>query len=146
MQGRLLFLFLNDDYEEQEVCLYDGEPDHLELAIKNAQHDEGGYVVLLELDSGEIRLVGTRFPAKYVPIWRANAGPEGSKIVRVIVFGIHPRYEKIKRLLLACLANSESKILRHTVDEVIDRARVLFSISPATNAHLDRAMKELGAV
>ena len=120
------------------MWLYDGEPDHLELTIKNAQHDEGGYVVLLELEGGEIRLLGTRFLAKYVSIWRSNARPD-SKIVRVIVFGLHPRYEKIKRLLLVSLANSES-----TVDDVLGAARVLFSISPATNAHLDRAMRELG--
>lgn len=126
-----------------KVWLYDGEPDHLDLSVRNAQHDEGGYVVLLELNDGGIRLLGTRFPAKYVPIWRANARIDGAKIVRVIVFGLHPRYEKIKRMLVQCLAGSGQQNACQSVDEILEKAKYLFSISPATNAHLDQALKEM---
>ena len=107
-----------------KVWLYDGEPDHLDLSVRNAQHDEGGY-------------------AKYVPIWRANARIDGAKIVRVIVFGLHPRYEKIKRMLVQCLAGSGQQNACQSVDEILEKAKYLFSISPATNAQLDQALKEM---
>ena len=98
---------------------------------------------LLELNDGGIRLLGTRFPAKYVPIWRANARIDGAKIVRVIVFGLHPRYEKIKRMLVQCLAGSGQQNACQSVDEILEKAKYLFSISPATNAQLDQALKEM---
>lgn len=125
------------------MWLYDGEPDHLKVSVRNAQLDEGGYVVLLELDGGEVRLFGTRFPAKYLTTWREKAQLDGAKIVRVVVFGLHPRYEKIKRLIVQSLEGPGSQNLCHTIDDVLERAHILFSISPATNANLDHALKQI---
>lgn len=135
------------------MWLYDGAPEHLELSVRDAQPHEGGYVVLLVLEGGEIRLLGTRFPAKYVANWRSNAvRHDGPTLARVIVFGLHPRYEKIKRLLATSLAVSEEKdgqgqggelAKPHSVESVFSKAKYLFSISPATNAHLAEASQQL---
>jgi hypothetical protein len=126
------------------VWLYDGAPEHLELKVRDAQPEEGGYVMLLVLEGGEIRLLGTRFPAKYVANWRSNAVRHD--------LGLHPRYEKIKRLLATSLAVDEEKGSQgqgggpakpHSVDSVFSKAEFLFSISPATNAHLAEASQQL---
>jgi len=135
------------------VWLYDGAPEHLELKVRDAQPEEGGYVMLLVLEGGEIRLLGTRFPAKYVANWRSNAvRHDGPTLARVVVLGLHPRYEKIKRLLATSLAVDEEKGSQgqgggsakpHSVDSVFSKAEFLFSISPATNAHLAEASQQL---
>ncbi|MGP3505466.1 hypothetical protein [Paracidovorax citrulli] len=137
------------------MWLYDGEPDTLELHVRDAQPDEGGYVVLLVLQGGGVRLLGTRFPAKYVANWRSNAVRHaGPTLARVIVFGLHPRYEKIKRMLATSMAVRDAKDAAEegdsanpakapSIESISSKAEYLFSISPATNAHLAQASQQL---
>jgi hypothetical protein len=133
------------------VWLHDGARAP-ELKVRDAQTRRGGYVMLLVLEGGEIRLLGTRFPAKHAANWRSNAVRQrDGPLASAVVLGLHPRYEKIKRLLATSLAGDEEKGSQgrgggrrtHSVDSVFRKAEVLFN-SPATNAHRVEASQEAG--
>ena len=84
------------------MWLYDGEPDHICLGVKDASPHKESYVVVFQLDSGETRILATRFPAKYVSSWKSHARRYGGvDVTRVLVSRPHHRYEKIKRMLAA---------------------------------------------
>ena len=118
------------------MWLYDGEPDHICLGVKDASPHEGGYVVVFQLDSGETRILATRFPAKCVSSWKSHARRYGGvDVTRVLVSRPHHRYEKIKRMLAAELVNGEDGGLHTgpvTVDAITKKALELFAIQAAS--------------
>lgn len=126
------------------MWLYDGAPDHIELSVRDAFPQEGGYVVLFELDTGETRIMATRYPAKYVANWKTNARRHGGpELSRVLISRLHPRYEKIKRLLTTKLSETTEGATPQelTLEAIMGRASDLFAIAPASNANLGLAMQ-----
>lgn len=113
--------------------LYDGEPEYVDLNVEAALLEQGGYVVVLELTNGKLRLAATRHPAKYVKEWRHNVRRYGAlDIVRVLVSRPYLRYEAAKRLLATKLAeykDDESDAYRLDVETFKEKAREVFAVS-----------------
>ena len=128
------------------MWLYDGRPEEMELVVRGANSDEGGYVVLLQLASGAIRILGTRYPVKYIGSWRTSTQRhDGSGLTRVLISKPHPRYEKIKRLLANSLvpASENEPACEATVESIMSKAAHLFSIAPASNSNLAAASTQI---
>jgi len=109
--------------------LYDGEPEYVDLNVEAALLEQGGYVVVLELTNGKLRLAATRHPAKYVKGWRHNVRRYGAlDIVRVLVSRPYLRYEAAKRLLATKLAeykDDESDAYRLDVETFKEKVKEL---------------------
>ncbi len=115
------------------MWLYDGLPEHIGLSVRDATPIEGGYVVVFELENKEIRMLATRFPAKYVSSWRSQTKRHnGEELTRVLVSPPHPRYEKLKRTLAEALADDSDSgsCNRPTIGMVKEKAKALFKIKP----------------
>lgn len=115
------------------MWLYDGLPEHIGLSVRDATPIEGGYVVVFELENKEIRMLATRFPAKYVSSWRSQTKRHnGEELTRVLVSPPHPRYEKLKRTLAEALADDTEggAHVRPTIGMVKEKAKALFKIKP----------------
>jgi len=115
------------------VWLYDGLPEHIGLSVRDATPIEGGYVVVFELENKDIRMLATRFPAKYVQSWRSQTKRlNGEELTRVLVSSPHPRYEKFKRTLAEALADDveDGQPSRPTIAMVKEKAKALFKINP----------------
>ncbi|MFN9472692.1 hypothetical protein [Acidovorax sp.] len=116
------------------MWLYDGLPDDLRLSVRDATTAEGGYVVVLELQNSEIRLLATRYPAKYMTSWKSRTKQyAGSEVTRVLVSDPHPLYERVKRELLERLeSNAESLSASKQMERIKELAKPIFSIKAAT--------------
>jgi hypothetical protein len=89
------------------VWLYDGDPEFIGLRVGDATPDDGGYLVLFQLENGETRIFATRYPAKYVSMWRKNSKlHSGYEPERVLVSPPSIRYERIKRALTKMVSES----------------------------------------
>jgi hypothetical protein len=83
---------------KNQVWLYDGDPEQADLIVGATTLTEGGYVMVIELTNGLIRLAASRHPAKYVTAWHQFVKRYGlPEISRMIVSQPHLRYEAIKR-------------------------------------------------
>ena len=83
---------------KNQIWLYDGDPDQADLIVGATTLTEGGYVMVIELTNGLIRLAASRHPAKYVTAWHQFVKRYGlPEISRMIVSQPHLRYEAIKR-------------------------------------------------
>lgn len=113
------------------MWLFDGSPDDLGLSVQDASPMEGGYVVVLELMNCEIRMLATRFPSKYISTWKSRTRRYGGEeLKRVMVSQPHPRYERVKRLLIERLAVDQEVIKPEdgAMDSIKRRAESIFSI------------------
>jgi len=114
------------------VWLFDGNPELVSAAVPDAPASDGGYIMVLVLQSGAPRIVATRFPGKNVSSWKARSARYGGEtLCRVLVSISHPRYEKIKRLLASQLALGDeeggaSKPL--TVELITNQVQELFNM------------------
>lgn len=116
------------------MWLYDGLPEHIGLSVRDASPLEGGYVVVFELDTGEVRMLATRFPAKYVASWKSNARRYGGgELRRVLVSKPHPRYERLKRMLTEMLADdaADGDAAPLSIALVLEKAHTLFPAKPS---------------
>ena len=120
------------------MWLYDGGPEGVCLRVNDASPTDGGYVMVFILPSGDARLLATRFPAKYVTTWRTNSKRCGGEdLERVLISPLHPRYEKIKRLLATQLIpkdDSEATLREISVETITEEVTKLFSL-PTSPAH-----------
>lgn len=115
------------------MWLYDGLPDGLGLSVRDATPTEGGYVVVLELQNSEIRLLATRYPAKYMTSWKSRTKQyAGSEVTRVLVSDPHPLYERVKRILMERLElKSEALGTCKEMERIKELAKPIFSIKAA---------------
>lgn len=113
------------------MWLFDGSPDDLGLSVQDASPMEGGYVVVLELKNREIRMLATRFPSKYISTWKSRTRRYGGEeLKRVMVSIAHPRYERVKRLLIERLAMDQGPIAPddEAMDSIKRRAESILSV------------------
>lgn len=86
------------------MWLYDGKPEYVNINVNDTNINEGGYIVAIELNSGNIRLAATRQPGKYLAVIKNNIMQYGSSnIVRVLISKPYMKYEAIKRAIAASL-------------------------------------------
>lgn len=102
---------------KKQVWLYDGDPDQADLIVGATTLTEGGYIMVIELTNGLIRLAASRHPAKYVTAWHQFVKRYGlPEITRMIVSHPHLRYEAIKRGI--------AKLIGDERDEELDAYRI----------------------
>jgi hypothetical protein len=105
---------------KKQVWLYDGDPEQADLIVGATTPTEGGYVMVIELTNGLIRLAASRHPAKYVTAWHQFVKRYGlPEIGRMIVSHPHLRYEAIKRGI--------AKLIVDERDEELDAYRISLS-------------------
>ncbi|MDP1573061.1 MAG: hypothetical protein Q8M09_08050 [Pseudomonadota bacterium] len=119
-----------DTLNSDKTWLFDGEPEYVDLNVVATSSVDGGYVMVLELASNNIRLAATRHPAKYITAWRRKARRFGlPDVVRVMVSKPHLRYEAIKRGLARLMSDHKdeaSDAYRLGRAEVTQKAREVF--------------------
>lgn len=119
------------------MWLFDGSPELVGAKVPDASAQDGGYIIVFVLESGSPRIVATRFPGKNVTSWKSRAARYGGESLnRVLVTNSHPRYEKIKRLLIHQLsmddeANASPSPL--TLEQIGEKVSGLFeTLSPGS--------------
>ena len=121
------------------VWLFDGTPDEIGLNVQDASPVDGGYVVVFELENREVRMMATRFPAKYIASWRSNTRRYGGEeLKRVLVSAPHPRYERLKKMLAANMASEAGpggKPSEPSIDLVLRKAQQLFGVTTPHPIH-----------
>ena len=71
---------------ENDVWLYEGPPDEIGLSVPDASPEQGGYVIVCELQNSELRMFATRFPTKCVNNWNSRSDRfAGQKLRHVMV-------------------------------------------------------------
>lgn len=120
--------------KHNQVWIFDGEPELVDVYVPSMLTTEGGYVVAMELANGAIRLAATRHPAKYVSSWRHNVRRYGiPDIVRVLVSPPLLRYEAVKRGLANMLdehKDNDSQTYMTSIESLTEKALVLLSETP----------------
>lgn len=98
--------------------LYDGIPENVGLLIPDAAPEDGGYLLLAELQNGDVRMFATRFPARCVAGWKSTINKFGAgKLNRVLVSSPHIRYERIKRLVIESAEHEGTSALDFYMDK-----------------------------
>ena len=86
--------------------IFTGKPEYIDSHVAPATALEGGYLVVLALTDGSVRLAATRYPARYLNTWQGNARRFGiADVDLVLVSSPLLRYEAVKRSLARQLAN-----------------------------------------
>lgn len=94
---------------ENDVWLYEGPPDEIGLSVPDASPEQGGYVIVCELQNSELRMFATRFPTKCVNNWNSRSDRfAGQKLRHVMVSVPIIPYERAKKLLIQKLAQEPS--------------------------------------
>lgn len=133
---------------EQPVWIYDGKPEYVDVNVAPVHSPEGGYIILLALADGTIRLAATLHPAKYITNWRYNSKRYGvPDVVRVLVSTPFLRYEAIKRRLTSLLSeHSDNNSDRYRLPIDIMKEKVQTMLADAgiysdhhTNAEMTNA-------
>lgn len=99
--GRSIFSTdMKSDSLDSNVWLFSGSPDLASASLPNASAMEGGYIMVLVLESGAPRIIATRFPGKNISTWKSQtARYGGEKLTCVMVTRASQRYLNIKRVL-----------------------------------------------
>lgn len=106
--------------------LFDGPPEDIALKVAPLSACNGGYLLVMRLSTGQVRLAATSNPAKYLRAWRNGAMRNGHPaITQVLVSKPHVRHEALKRRLgeiLAEYAVDTAHIYRVDIATVKDMA------------------------
>lgn len=91
------------------MWLYEGPPDEIGLSVPDASPEQGGYVIVCELQNSELRMFATRFPTKCVNNWNSRSDRFGGQKLRHVMVSVPIiPYERAKKLLIQKLAQEPS--------------------------------------
>lgn len=110
-----------------EFWLYAGPADYVGLSVTPTfTADGGGYLLVMEISTGEVRVAATCNPSKYIAYWRNSTRRHGApELTRVLVSRPHLRYEAAGRVVARQIQEimAERHVTGIPIDEVIQKAQ-----------------------
>jgi len=121
---------MNTKHKQKNYWIFDGKPEYLELNLPDTAAHGSGYVLAIQMESGDLRVASTLYPIKYLNDYRLNAKRFGiNQISRVLVSKPHIRYEAIKRAILEKLPDFKKEgtaLYQMPLDTLSEKAREIF--------------------
>jgi len=127
---KVIILHMNTKQNQKNYWIFDGKPEYLELNLSDTAAHGSGYILAIQMESGDLRVASTLYPIKYLNDYRLNARRFGiNQISRVLVSKPHIRYEAIKRAILEKLPDFKKEgtaLYQLPLDTLSEKAQEIF--------------------